>query len=557
VRPSGGAPRARWVGGVDENISTVWEHVADAVPAAVAMVQGARRLTWAELDERAARLASALAKRGVRQGSRVAIDLYNCIEYLETVYAAFKLRAVPINVNYRYQEAELVYLLDDAEAEVVVFHGSLADRLVAAAPRLRRPVLLVEVPDGAPLVPQAEEYEAFLEGADPAPRIERSGDDRLILYTGGTTGYPKGVVWRHEDLLGPPIAVNGWLAFGLAIPDSAAAAAELAAKVVAERREPRSLPAAPLMHTTALLKSFATLLLGGCVIFATSRSLDADELCRLIGDERVVDLSIVGDAFARPILASLERAKATGRPYDLSSLRRIASAGVAWSPEVKAGIAHFAPQVTFTDIIASTEGGPYALAITRPGEDPLSTRPRLTPNGRILDEDDHDVVPGSGRQGVLAASGSMPVGYLHDPQRSASTWRVVDGVRHVISGDMATIDADGNVTLLGRGSEVVNTGGEKVFVEEVEQVILTHPAVADAVVVGVPDDRFGHRVVALVSLRKGRELTERAVIDHVGAVLADHKRPRRVIFVDEVHRSPSGKADRTWAKAAAGLWGPS
>ena len=546
----GNGPGHRW-GAVDESIASVWEQVADAVPAATALVQGTRRLTWAELDERAARLAGALAARGVGPGGRVAVDLYNCIEYLEVVYAALKLRAVPINVNYRYQEGELVYLLDDAEADVVVLHGSLGERLVGAAPRLRRPIRLIEVPAGAPMVDEAEEYETLLAACEPAPRIPRSGDDRLILYTGGTTGYPKGVVWRHEDVLGPPIAVNGWLAFDLEIPAGAAAAAKLAAQVVAEGREPRSLPAAPLMHTTALFKSLATLLLGGCVVFATSRSLDADELCRLIGEERVVDLSIVGDAFARPILAALERARAEGRPYDLSSLRRIGSAGVVWSPEVKAGIARFAPQVSFTDILASTEGGPYALAITRPGEDPLTTRPRLTPNGRILDEEGSDVVPGSGRQGVLAASGPMPLGYLNDPERTARTWKVIDGVRHVISGDMATIDGDGNVTLLGRGSEVVNTGGEKVYVEEVEQVILTHPAVADAIVVGVPDARLGHRVVAVVARRPGATLSAQAVIDHVGTVLADHKRPRHVVLVEEVRRSPSGKADRSWAKAVA------
>lgn len=537
---------------MDESIATVWEQVADAVPTATAMVQGSRRLSWAQLDERASRLASALSAGGVGPGSRVAVDLYNCIEYLEVVYAALKLRAVPINVNYRYQPGELVYLLDDAEAEVVVFHGSLADRLLAAAPRLRRPVRLIEVPAGAPVIAGAEEYEALLAAHDPAPRIPRSGDDRLILYTGGTTGSPKGVVWRHEDVLGPPIAVNGWLAFDLAIPGSAPAAAALAARVVAEGRAPRSLPAAPLMHTTALFKSLATLLLGGCVLFASSRSLDADELCRLIGEEGVVDLSIVGDAFARPILAALERAEAAGSPYDLSSLRRIGSAGVVWSPEVKAGIARLAPQVTFTDILASTEGGPYALAVTRPGEDPLATRPRLTRDGRILDERGRDVVPGSGHQGVLAASGAMPVGYLNDEERTARTWRMVDGVRHVISGDMATIDAEGNVTLLGRGSEVVNTGGEKVFVEEVEQVILSHPAVEDVIVVGVPDERLGHRIVALVALRPGAALAEQEVIDHVGAVLADHKRPRQVVFVGTVRRSPSGKADRAWAKATAG-----
>ena len=380
--------------------------------------------------------------------------------------------------------------------------------------------------------------------------MERSPDDELILYTGGTTGNPKGVVWRHGDVLGPPIAVNAWLAFDLEIPSSAEEAASLAASLVADGTAPRSLPAAPLMHTTALFKSIGTLLLGGCVVFCTSRSLDADEICRLIGEHGVADLSIVGDAFARPILSTLEQADAEGRPYDLSSLRRIASAGVIWSPEVKAGIARYG-QITFTDILASTEGGPYALAVTRPGEDPMTTRLRLTPNSRILDETGHDVEPGSGRQRVLAASGAMPMGYLNDPEKTARTWRTIDGVRYVVSGDMATIDADGTVTLLGRGSEIVNTGGEKVFVEELEQVILTHPAVEDVLVVGVPDPTWGHRVVALVARRPGAPVTEREVIDHVGGVLADHKRPRQVVFVDEVRRSPSGKADRIWAKTLA------
>jgi acyl-CoA synthetase (AMP-forming)/AMP-acid ligase II len=535
---------------MDENIATVLERIADALGDAPAMVQGDRRRSWREFDERAGRLASALQAQGVRRGSRVAIDLYNCIEYLEVVFAAFKLRAVPINVNYRYREGELIYLLDDADAEVVVFHGSLADRLVAVAPRCKRPPFLIEVPAGAPLVPEAVEYEALLTAFEPVPRIERSPDDELILYTGGTTGNPKGVVWRHGDVLGPPIAVNAWLAFDLEIPDSAEEAASVAARLQALGKAPRSLPAAPLMHTTALFKSIGTLLLGGCVVFSTSRSLDADEICRLISEHGVADLSIVGDAFARPILAALERAEAEGHPYDFSSLRRIASAGVAWSPEVKAGIARYG-EITFTDIVASTEGGPYALGVTKPGEDPMTTRLRLTPNGRILDEEDHDVEPGSGRQGVLAASGAMPMGYLNDPEKTARTWRMIDGVRHVISGDMATIDEDGAVTLLGRGSEVVNTGGEKVFVEEVEQVILTHPAVQDVLVVGAPDERFGHRLVALVSLHEGASLTEKEVIDHVGAVLADHKRPRQVLFVEEVRRSPSGKADRTWAKALA------
>jgi len=535
---------------MDENLASVFEQVADAVPGAPAVVQGQRSRTWAEFDDRAARLAGALAARGIGSGSRVAVDLYNCIEYLEVVYAALKLRAIPINVNYRYREGELVYLLDDADAEVVIFHGSLADRLAAAAPRLKRPVALIEVPAGAEMAGEAEEYEAVLEGAAPATRVERSGDDQLILYTGGTTGNPKGVVWRQGDVLGPPLSVNAWMALGMEIPSSAVEAARVASDLVARGEAPRSLPAAPLMHTTALFKSLGTLLLGGCVVFCTSRSLDAGEICRLIGEHRVADLSIVGDAFARPILAALEAAERAGHPYDVSSLRRIASAGVVWSPEVKAGIARYG-EITFTDILASTEGGPYALAVTGPGEDPMATRLRLTPNGRILDEDNHDVEPGSGRQGVLTATGSMPMGYLNDPMRTARTWQVIDGIRHVVSGDMATIDADGTVTLLGRGSEVVNTGGEKVFVEEVEQVILTHPDVEDAIVVGVPDEAWGHRVVAVVCVRSGCVLDERAVINHVGATLADHKRPRQVVFVSEVRRSPSGKADRPWAKTLA------
>ena len=535
---------------MDENIATLWEGIADAVGDAPALVQGERRRSWTEFDRRAAQLASALAAKGVGRGSRVAIDLYNCIEYLEVVYAALKLRALPINVNYRYREAELTYLLDDCEAEAVVFHGSLAERLVAVAPGLKRRLSLIEVPAGAELVPEAEEYETLLAAHDPAPRLERSGRDELILYTGGTTGHPKGVIWEHADVLGPPISVNAWISSGLAVPDSAAGVAETARRLCAEGTAPRSLPAAPLMHTTALFKSMGTLLLGGCVVFCTSRSLNADEILRLVGEHRVADLSIVGDAFARPILDALRRAETEGRPYDISSLRRIASAGVIWSPEVKVGIARFG-EITFTDILASTEGGPYALAVTRPGEDPMQTKLQLTPAGRILDEHWRDVVPGSGQAGVLAASGSMPKGYLNDPEKTARTWRVIDGVRHIISGDMATIAADGTVTLLGRGSEIVNTGGEKVFVEEVEQVILTHPAVDDVIVVGVPDERFGHQVSALVCLKRGASATEREIIEHVGAVLADHKRPRRVLFVGEVQRSPSGKANRTWAKSVA------
>lgn len=533
--------------GAATNLATIWEAIAGEAGDAPAVIQGDRVRTWEHFEARAAGLAGALAEAGAGPGDKVAICCYNSIEYLEAVFAAFKLRAAPVNVNYRYREAEIAYLLEDSGARAVVFHAVLADRVVPASD-LGRPIALVAVAGDGEAVEGAHRYEELIAASAPSPALARGGDDELIVYTGGTTGRPRGVIWSHAALFGMLRAQLA--ALGPQPPDTVGDLARLAGGLARGPRAATTLAASPLIHGTGLFTSLGTLGLGGRVVLCTSRSLDADEVCRLIGRHRVTTLSMVGDVFGKPILAALDRAQAEGRPYDLSSLERISSVGVTWSAETKQGLLRHGA-FTLIDGVAATEGAGFASTQTRHGDGVETSRFRLGPSARVLDDQDRDVLPGSGQVGVLAATGPMPKGYLNDPEKTAATWRVIEGVRYAIPGDMARVEADGTLVLLGRGSEVVNTGGEKVFVEEVEQAIASHPAVADVVVVGVTDDRFGQRVTALVATAPGTSLSEREVIDHVGAQLADHKRPRQVVFVDEVLRSPSGKANRSWARETA------
>lgn len=541
----------------DQSLATIWETIADTVPEAAAVVQGDTIRTWADFEARAARLAGGLAAMGVGPGGRVAIDCYNSIEYLETVFAAFKLRAAPVNVNYRYRAAEVAYLLEDSGAAAVVFHEAVGERVRDAAGRLGRPIGLVEVPDGPPGEGQSPSagpgrgsvaYEELVTGSAPAPRTRRSGDDDFILYTGGTTGMPRGVVWGHAQVFA--MEHTAFTSRGLEIPRNGDELARTATGLHERGEAPVALVVSPLMHGTAMFNSMAAFALGGSVVLCRARSLDATEICQLLGAYRIRQLSIVGDAFAKPILAALDEALAAGTPYDLSSLERITSVGVTWTAEVKRGLLRHG-DFLLVDGVAASEGGGFASMETRRGDPVGTARFRLGPNAMVVDEHGEEVTPGSGQIGFLAAAGPLPKGYLNDPEKTARTWKVFGGARYVVPGDMATLEADGTVVLLGRGSEVVNTGGEKVFVEEVEQVIGSHPGVHDVVVVGVPDDRLGTRVAAVVQAKPGARLGERDVVDHVGAVLADHKRPRQVVFVDEVARTPAGKADRPWARSIA------
>jgi 3-oxocholest-4-en-26-oate---CoA ligase len=484
-------------------------------------------------------LAGALAALGVGNGSLVAIDMWNCIENLESLFAVFKLRAVPFNINYRYRETELSYVFEDAKPSVVLFDSHLTDRVRAAAANVGRPMHLIAIGPRSS-VTGVLSMEELIEESEPAPRIARSGDDEVIIYTGGTTGYPKGVVWPH--FAGMNQRAGGTGESTPPVPDHVAA--------VVDAPQPRSLVIAPMMHASGFFGATGTLTGGGCVVFCESRSLNSQEILRLIEQYKITSFTVVGDAIAKPILDELDASASAGNPYDLSSVEVISNTGVIWSAAVKQAFLRHGEFIV-RDSIGSTEGAGFATVESRNGDSIETARFKLGPNARVIDENMRDVVPGSGQIGFLVTTGLLPKGYLHDPEKSARTWPTIDGRRYVMPGDMATVEEDGTITLMGRGSEVINTGGEKVFCEEVEQAILTHPAAHDALVVGLPDDRWGTRVAAVVALRPGGSLTEQELINHVGSQLADYKRPRQVVFVSEVPRSPTGKADRLKARQLA------
>jgi fatty-acyl-CoA synthase len=532
--------------GLSENWATLWESIADAQPDHVAVVVGPQSLTWRNLEGRAAHLAGALQDRGVGPGTKVAQLMFNCPEYLESVFAAFKLRATPVNLNYRYLADEIAYVLDNADAEVVVFHGSLGDRLSGIRQRVPQVRLLLQVDDGAPLLEGAEWYHEALESAPSAARIERSGDDLLFLYTGGTTGSPKGVMWRHVDLWGA-LAFTGYVSAGLDVPTTVHDVGTLAARLQHEGRSPVNLCAPPLMHGTALFLAISAFVLGGTVVLLGDRHFDADELLQLVTSYRVTQLSIVGDAFARPICDALEAGH-----HDVSSLQRIVSTGATLSAELKRVLQRHAPSAVIIDMIGASEGGPFAISMTMPGAPPAETAVfTAPPNAVTLDDDGSLIERGSGRPGMLAVSGPMPQGYYKDPERSASTFRLIDGVRYTVPGDYAVIDVDGTVHLLGRGSVCINTGGEKVYPEEVEVAARSHPGVVDCNAVGTPHERFGEMVVLVASRTAADAVSEDELIAYVKQRLAPYKAPRKVVWVDSVYRSPSGKADYRWARDMA------
>ena len=536
---------------LSENWATLWESLADAQPDHVAVVVGDAERRWHELDDVAARLAGALDRLGVGPGTTVGQLLFNCAEYLETVFALFKARATPVNVNHRYLAAEIVHVLADADARVLVFHGSLGDRIPAVRAELPH-LQLIQVDDGAPLLPGAHWYHDLVAGSAPAPRIERSGDDLLLLYTGGTTGLPKGVMWPHVELFGA-LAFTGYASLGLPVPTSALDVGRTASELNTTGRSPVNLCAPPLMHGTALFLAMSAFVLGGTVVLLGERRFDAAELWRLVGRHRVTQLSIVGDAFARPMVEALEAAEAAGVHLDLASLQRIVSTGATLSAEHKRAFQQRAPQAVIIDMIGASEGGPFAVSMTLPGTEPTGTAVFTAPPNAVVIDDatGTPAARGSGVVGMLAVSGPMPSGYRNDPERTAATFRTIDGVRYTVPGDYATIDADGTVHLLGRGSVCINTGGEKVYPEEVEVVARTHPGVLDCNVVGVPDERYGQVVVLVASRRPHTAATDIEVIEHVRHDLAAYKAPRRVVWVDAVYRSPSGKADYRWAAATA------
>jgi fatty-acyl-CoA synthase len=538
--------------GLDENmnLASVWEQIADAQPEALALANADTSRTWAEFDDRASRLAGALEAAGIGAGDNVACAMYNGNEYIEAEFAAFKARAAPCNVNYRYVEAELQYLIDNSDSKAVFFDSSLAERFGNVRDQLPGVQLWIQV--GGDSVPDwAVGYETVIADNEPAARIERSGQDLWILYTGGTTGNPKGVMWPHENILMVTKRIFELLA--LEFPTSLDQTGAAAAAIAELGATPRQLAASPLMHGTAGIGALMYLTCGGAVVTMTSRSLDSDELWRTVQARQCTVASIVGDVFCTPMVDALDAAAEAGSPYDLTSLASITSSGVMWSQPVKDRLLAHAhaggTTLICNDSLGSSEGVGFAgkQSSAGKGTDTKTATFTLGPNAAVFTEDGRRVEPGSDEKGLLAVGGPIPLGYYGDPVKSAETFRKIEGQRWSVPGDWATVAADGSVTLLGRGSMSINTGGEKVYPEEVEEALKLLDDVVDANVVGVPDPKWGAAVTAVVQLTDGATPADSDLVDALRSSLSGYKLPKHVIRVEKLFRSPNGKSDYKWA----------
>src|SRR3989344_1189710 len=471
-------------------------------PAAPVLIHGDRSITWPEMGGRSNNLARALRDRGIEPGAKVAFYMRNRPEYGEAMAACFKARLTHVNINYRYKPDEVHYIFDDSDAEVIVYSSEFRDCIDELKERLGKVRIFVEIGDPAAIAPFAEPYEALAAQGDGLPLgIARSPDDLLFIYPGGTTGMPKGVMWRHHDLRQAQLDSASLL--GPAPQDMAEAVAMLAA----EGPGRVFLPACPMMHGTGLLSALGTMMTGGCIVTLESPSFDAEELWRAVEKHRVQSIAIVGDAFAKPMLAALD--KDPGR-YDTTSLISIISSGVMWSREVKDGLIRHIPQVALMDAFGASEGLGYGLSVTTALGSVQTAKFAIGEHCDVFDENDAKVEAGSGVPGFIARRGAIPMGYYKDPEKSAKTFRTIGGVRYSIPGDWCQVEADGSLTLLGRGSVCINTAGEKVYPEEVEEALKTHPSVADALVVGVPDEKWGQAVTGVVVLEGSAEFDEAA-----------------------------------------------
>jgi len=536
---------------VQWNIADCVERVVDLAPDRTALVCRDVRRSYRELDLRANRLAHHLAEAGVGRGDHVGIYAYNGTEFVESMLGAYKLRAVPINVNYRYVENELRYLFDNADLVALVHHRRFTPRIAAVRdemPKLRHVIAIDDESDEDVARTGAVAYEEALAGASPERDFApRSPDDLYVLYTGGTTGMPKGVVWRQEDVI---------MTLGGGIDHATGQPAERP-EALSEKLQPQplvSLPISPLMHGAAQWGTLGALFTGNTVVLYGERSFDADLLWEIVDREKVQTLFITGDAMARPLIEALTR---PGSPHDGSSLVVLASSAAVFSPSVKQQFRDRFPSLVITDAVGASETGFHGTSLFQSSEQEKKKRAegivRVAP-GRdtvVLGDDGRPVEPGSGTVGRLARGGNVPLGYYKDEKKTAETFVTVDGRRYAIPGDFATVESDGTITLLGRGSVCINSGGEKIFPEEVEAALKAHPDVFDAVVVGVPDARWGQRVTAVIEPRPGAAPDLDELAPHCRELVAGYKVPRQVFRVERILRSPSGKPDYPWAKRLA------
>jgi acyl-CoA synthetase (AMP-forming)/AMP-acid ligase II len=540
-------PRARDDRKMELNFATAWEAISDEIPDADALICGDTRRSWREFDDRAARLASALAASGLPLAANIGLALYNGVEYSEVQFACFKERLTPFNVNFRYTAKELHSLLEGADAQALFFDASLSeaiDEIRGELPKLRRFVQL-----GGDSTPDwASSYEALIASCERAPRIERSPDDLWMLFTGGTTGNPKGVMWPHGNLIQTMKATYAGLK--QPVPETIAELLETVRGIAETGRVTRQLAAAPLMHGTSGIAALTTHMTGGTVITLEERSFSADALFDCIQRNRATHLTIVGDAFSRPMIDALELAKQRDEPYDLSSIFLILSSGVMWSAPVKKALLSYNPRMRLLDSLGSSEGVGFAAKLESDPTKATTASFSLGEFTKVISDEGKEVVPGSGERGRLALGGPLPVGYYKDPKKSEETWPTIDGQRYSIPGDYATVESDGTIMLLGRGSACINSGGEKIYPEEVEEALKLHPAVADCNVVGVPDERWGQAITAVVQL-SDPSIADKALIESVKDNLAAYKAPKHIVRVDLLKRHANGKSNYRWAGIAA------
>jgi fatty-acyl-CoA synthase len=534
------------------NIADLMELVSAEIPDRLAVVSGDDRLTFGQLDERTNRVASHLVGVGIRPEDRVAIYSWNRSEWIESMFGCFKARAVAVNVNYRYTAEELHYLLENSSTRALIVERSfvpVVEAVVDRLPDLRHVVVLDDGSDtdldglaerlGDQLDTLAD-YEDALGAASPDPLgIQRSSDDLYVLYTGGTTGMPKGVMWRHEDLFFAALGGGGYGQPDIEAPE------EIVERIAPPEGALRSLVLAPVMHGAAQWGMIITLLAGGSVTVSTARGFDPREAWRLVEQEGSMSMLVVGDAMARPLAEALDDLppERAGRPYDTSTVINIGSGGAVFSSAVKQQLLHHIPNLIITDSFGASEMGAAGTTMDSGG-----TAASFPHNDfmSVLDDDLRPCPPGV--IGRLARRGHIPLGYLGDEAKTAAVFPTDEhGVRWSIPGDFCRIEEDGTITLLGRGSGCINTGGEKVFPEEVEAALKDHPDVFDVLVVGIPDDRFGQKVAAIVEPRPGHAVTLESLAEHARTHVAGYKVPRALRVVERIGRTPSGKADHKWA----------
>ncbi|HEY0104964.1 MAG TPA: acyl-CoA synthetase [Rhizomicrobium sp.] len=532
------------------NFGDILEAIEPALPPdAPAFVHGTRRISWGETSRRTANLARALIARGAAPRDKVAFYMRNRPEYGETLAACFKARLTHVNVNYRYKADEVFYIFDNSDAQTVVYGSEFRDVIAEIRPRLTKVETFVEVCDGGGCADFAVDFETLAQEGDGAPlKIARSPQDEFFIYTGGTTGMPKGVIWTHDDLRETSLIALRKLG---PVPETLA---EIVAAITLMGPGARLLPACPLMHGTGLLMALSAMMSGGCVVTLAHPALNAHELWQATQANKATTLVIVGDAFAKPMLAALD--EAPGR-YDLSSIVNIVSSGVMWSREVKQGLLRHMPQAIMVDSFGSSEAVGFGTSMMTAAGEVQTAKFQIGERCKVFDEEGRAVAPGSGVPGIIAMPPPIPLGYYKDAKKTAETFKTIGGVRYSMPGDWCVVEADGTLTLLGRGSVCINTAGEKVYPEEVEESLKRHRAIDDALVVGVPDDKWGQAVTAVVTLAPGAAFDAADLRAHVQQRLAGYKAPKHVLVAGVPLRAPNGKADYKaaldFAKAQLGI----